>query len=125
MTHWERPAEAKKGTISKMATEKDIALADHILKLSQEGKLKWEATARANEFTSSLKGKYNIRVSRGYVGLISYANEPEYNLRLVDQAEQELMSLTEREFGRLVEMFELARRASLNVDAIIDEILRE
>ena len=51
-----------------MATEKDIALVDHVAKLSQEGKLKWEPTARSNEFTAAARGKYNILVRRGSYG---------------------------------------------------------
>jgi hypothetical protein len=110
-----------------MATEKDLALAKHLIKLAKEGKLKWEATARANEFTASIKGKYNISVSRGRGGFGSafYEGDPEYNLKLIDPTEQELVRLTEKDYIEVVELFDLARRSSLNVDAAIDEILLE
>jgi hypothetical protein len=109
-----------------MATEKDIALAAYLLKLSQEGKLKWEPTARTDEFTASLRGKYNIVVSMcsvGFVG-IRYEHDPKYSLRLVDENEQELVRMTETDYFEVVQLFELARRKSLNVDVVIDEILR-
>jgi hypothetical protein len=122
---WERLGGAKKGTVATMATEKDIAFAVYLLKLSREGKLKWEATARANEFTASLMGKYNVLVTReGSFGQVRYEHDPDYSLRLIDNGEQELLRLTENEYADLVQLFELARRASLKVDAVIDEILR-
>jgi hypothetical protein len=103
-----------------MATEKDIALVDYLLKLAQEGKLKWEPTARADEFTASLRGKYNIVVARLRP---RYDYEPDYSLRLVDESEQELVRVSDRDRSAVTELFELARRKSLNVDVVIDEIL--
>lgn len=107
-----------------MATEKDTAFAVYLLKLTQEGKLKWETTAAANEFTASLRGKYNVLVAKGVSwGGVRYDGDPEYTLKLTDQSEQELLRLTERDYADVVQLFELARRASLKVDAVIDEIL--
>ena len=109
-----------------MATEKDIALAAYLLKLTQEGKLKWEPTARKDEFTASIKGKYNVVLSKGGFGrFIRTEGDPEYGLKLIDEKEQELLRMTEHEFPPLVDLFELVRRASFNVDAIIDEILSD
>ncbi len=108
-----------------MATEKDIALTAYLLKLTQEGKLKWEPTARADEFTASIKGKYTVVLSKGGFGRFRTEGDPEYSLKLIDEKEQELLRLTENEFPPLVQLFELVRRASFNVDAIIDEILSD
>jgi hypothetical protein len=109
-----------------MATEKDIAFSVYILKLTEEGKLKWEPTARGNEFTASLKGKYSVVLRKGFPGrFIAAEGDPEYDLRLLDENEQELVRLTENENAYIVQLFDLARRSSLNVDAIIDEILRD
>ena len=109
--------------VARMATEKDIAFAKHLIKLANEGKLKWEHTAAPQEFTASLKGKYNISVSWG--GSFRYEAEPEYTLRLIDDKEQELVRLTDKDYADIVQLFDLARRASLNVDAVIDEILSD
>lgn len=108
-----------------MATEKDRALARHLTKLAAEGKLKWEPTASNNEYTASLKGKYNVLISRGHIGFIRNEGDPEFTLKLIDDNEQELVRLTEHESSEVGELFELARRTSLNVDAVIDEILSE
>lgn len=108
-----------------MATEKDIALAQHLMRLSKEGSLKWESTAATNEFTASIMGKYNILVRRGWAGLsaVRYEGDPEYILTLTDNNGQELVRLTESDYIEVIQLFDLARRISLNVDAAIDEIL--
>jgi hypothetical protein len=109
-----------------MATEKDIAFAVYLLKVTKEGKLKWESTATTNEFTAGLKGKYSVSVRRGGSSrFLPQEGDPEYTLKLIDGSEQELLRLTENEYVGLVELFELARRTSLKVDAVLDEILSE
>lgn len=45
-----------------MATDKDIALVNFLLSETEKGNVRWEATARLDEFTTSLRGKYNITV---------------------------------------------------------------
>src|SRR5580658_10510054 len=107
-----------------MATEKDIAFALYMIKLTKEGKLKWEATAGPAEFTASLKGKYTVVIGRPS-SIIRYATDTEYYFKLIDQSGQELIRLTEEDYREVVQLFDLARRTSLNVDAIIDEILGE
>jgi hypothetical protein len=103
-----------------MATEKDLALVKHIIKLTREGKLQWEATAASGEFTASIKGKYNVSVLRNFS---NYEGE-DYSLKLVDESERELLRLTNHDYVEIGELFELARRISLNVDEAIDDILK-
>jgi hypothetical protein len=109
-----------------MATEKDLSLVGYILKLTQEGKLKWEATARPNEFTASLKGKYNVVIERvGFSRGVRFENDPDYSFKLIDNSEQELLQLTESDYIHTPLLFDLARRSVLNVDAVIDDILSD
>ena len=103
-----------------MATEKDIAFVDFLLAETEKGDIKWEATARLQQFTTSLKGKYNVTIDRPY----NLDNPTDVaRLKLTDIEDQELLVLTERDYARISDLFDLARRMSLNVDAAIDEIL--
>jgi hypothetical protein len=61
----------------------------------------------------------------GHFGGFRHEGDPEYTLRLIDDKEQELVRLTDKDYVEIVQLFDLARRASLNVDAVIDEILSD
>ena len=107
-----------------MATEKDIALVDFLLAETEKGDVKWEATARLEQFTTSLKGKYNVTIDRPFnPNPFANPNDIPYRLRLADAEDRELLVLTEGDHARISNLFDLARRTSLNVDAAIDEIL--
>lgn len=99
-----------------MATEKDLALLDFLLKGTDSGEIRWEPTAADSEFTTSLKGKYNITVGR--------SRRPDYSyLKMVDADNRELLLITSEESVFVGQLFDMAKRQSLNVDAAIDEIL--
>lgn len=105
-----------------MATEKDIALVDFLLAETAKGDVKWEATAQLEQFTTSLKGKYNVTIDRP-INRLNPFTDPTCRLRLADAGDRELLVLTERDHSQISNLFDLARRTSLNVDAAIDEIL--
>jgi|CZKJ01.1.fsa_nt_gi hypothetical protein len=105
-----------------MPTEKDIALVDYLLRSTQAGKTKWEPTARANEFTASVRGKYNVVIGLRHERE-GWETVDHYVLIITDEQERELVNLTD--YGPVHDLYELARRASLNVDAAIDDIIAE
>lgn len=110
-----------------MATEKDIDLINFLLAETEKGNIRWEATARLEQFTTSLKGKYNVTIDRRIAGTFgtptASPNDSPYSLRLTDAEDREFLALTEDDYARIKDLFDLARRRSLNVDAAIDEIL--
>ena len=105
-----------------MATEKDRNFIDFILEGTRSGKVKWEATAASNEFTTSIKGTYKIVVNQhdefsGYDKItVTY-----FSLR--DVNDQELVGVPASVVTSVYELYELARRNALNVDAVLDDIM--
>jgi hypothetical protein len=115
-------AEEKKGDIASMATEKDRNFIDFILEKTRSGKAKWEATAAANEFTTSVKGKYKVVVRQEEVSSgFNTSTVTFFSLRNVD--DQELVGVPAGEYTAVRELYELARRNALSVDAVLDEIM--
>ena len=102
-----------------MATEKDNALVQFLINGTDNGKIRWEPTARQGQFTTSFKGTYNVTVQKGFS-----AGEYEYLLRLSD-AENEILQVSDNEIGDLVTLFKKAQRTAFSVDSAIDEIMGE
>jgi hypothetical protein len=107
-----------------MASEKDRNFVDFLMELTRAGKLKWEATAASNEFAAGVKGKYKVVVNEETVssGFTNY-DVQRLNLRNVD--DQELMDVRSSEYVLVRDLYQLARRNALNVDAALDEIMRD
>ena len=70
-------------------------------------------TAREDEFVTAVKGKYKLKVMR--LGT-------DY-LQMLDKDDKLLLSITADEYGPVTDLFESARRAALNVDEAIDDII--
>lgn len=98
-----------------MVTEKDRELITFLLGATLAGQLRWVSTAKEDQFTASLKGKYNITVER--------ARDNTCRLRMVNAQMQEMLFLTSNDEVMVDDLFEASRRAALNVDAAIDEII--
>src|SRR5205814_9797624 len=100
-----------------MVSEKDIALIKFLLEGTSKGKINWQPAAVADRFTTSFKGKYSVTIDRttdedsGNYG---------YWVNVINDADQELLSVTHRDDPSVRELFEVVRRSSLNVDAAID-----
>ena len=102
-----------------MATERDHALIEFLFKGTQSGTVHWEATAVANQFATSFKGKYGVLIDRGFD-----EREERYWVTLKDDTEaRELLRITDDESNLVRSLYHMAQRASLNVDEAIDEIL--
>jgi hypothetical protein len=103
-----------------MATEKDFALVRFLLASTKDGRIKWEPTAKENQYASSFKGKYTVTVDKGR----DRDGDDLYWLSLIDSDGRELLSLYDAEVGgQISNLFYGAARASLDVDKAIDEII--
>jgi hypothetical protein len=102
-----------------MATEKDLQLVDYVYDNTKSGALKWEGTADPTKFVVGLKGKYKVTIDRG----ADEDNEVYHWLTLLDDSERELLTIYGREAKKIIELFQLAKRNSLQLDAVIDEII--
>ena len=103
-----------------MATEKDLQFVQFIFEQTQQDKIHWEATAETDEFVVTFKGKYKVFVDSD----LDRDGSRVYQLRLTDDSDRELLTVTSGESGGLVrELYRLAQRNSLNVDKAIDEIM--
>lgn len=103
---------------------KDSALLEFIIEGTRAGRIRWELTANLSTFTTSFKGKYSVLV------FPKALRDPEtgdlmdgFVLKLTDGNEQELLGVTSLEDVRIAQIHYLARRAALNVDTAIDEIM--
>lgn len=101
-----------------MATEKDHQFVAFIRNETGNGKVNWEPTAKANEFTASFRGKYNVTINQeeGNYQLT-------YALELKDENDRVMLRLESWEVETLRLLYQEAQRKSLNVDAAIDDIM--
>jgi hypothetical protein len=97
-----------------MATEKDLELIQFLSKGTEDGQVQWQPTAEADQFVTSLRGKYGVRI--GKVGNLFYLN-------MRDLDDRELLSVSSEESYFVEALFDSARRAALKVDEAIDDIL--
>jgi beta-xylosidase len=104
-----------------MPAEKDLALLSFLIQATKEGKIPWEPTARQDEFTVSLKGKFNVLVKH-FIERDGWEQNDAWSLTLF-RNDNELTVLTNSIYADVRELFEAARRYSLNVDEAIDEII--
>ncbi len=99
-----------------MMTAKDRELLVFLAKGTDAGQIRWEFTAEENQFVTALKGKYKIIVTK--LGSVCY-------LRMTDMDDRDFLSIDSEEYDPLVDLFEQARRVAFNVDAAIDDILKQ
>ncbi len=102
-----------------MPTERDNEFVQFLVNNTKAGKLRWEITADPTKFVAGFKGKYKVTIDRGS----DDEDRPYYWMTLLDDSERELMQVYGYHNALVVELFDLARRNSLNVDAAIDEIM--
>lgn len=102
-----------------MPTEKDVQFLTFVFDNTSNGKLHWEATADPTKFVVSFKGKYKVTVDRADDDQGNY----NYWLTLFDESDRELLLLSSPR-SSIKELYELAKRTSLNTDSVLDEIMR-
>ena len=96
-------------------------ILDRLIELSNEGKVAWVRTVDASTFSAVL-GNSSVLISKDETGL---------SLRLLNSAGEDLEHITPADTGefwgspRMEELYELARRRALNVDAELDNVLVE
>jgi hypothetical protein len=113
-----RLVERKKGKLT-MATEKDRALVDFLIRETDGGQIQWEPTAYPDQFTTSFKGKYNVTINKSGTG-----EDIDYWVRLTDTQDREILQLWDVEVMRkLRDLFKKVQRAAFNVDSAIDDIM--
>lgn len=112
---------------------KELQLLGELVRVSENGKIVWQPTARLNEFLSAFRGRFSILVGRG--------RGDEYYLRMKDLEGGDLLSFQspslERErvtvsdesdvqANRLVrKLYDTAQKGALHITQSIDEILQE
>jgi len=104
-----------------MLTEKDSQFIQFILEQTQQGKIHWESTADPAQFVVSFKGKYKVTIDEGED---EHDGEPFYFLTLFDDAERKLLVIYDGEASAVKEIYNLAERNALNVDSVIDDIMK-
>jgi hypothetical protein len=104
--------------MNEMITEKDSRFLDYLLNATDEGKIRWQPTAADDQFTASLKGKYNVVTGTGRGGRW---------LRMSNDREQVMLFISNDDdpASRIEAIFDAARRDALDVDTAIDEIIQD
>ena len=106
--------------VAAMANQKDLKFVEFILEETEAGKIEWENTADEDKFVASLRGKYKVTVDREFEedGEIYH-----FWLTLLDDSDRELLKIYDSASPLVTTLFYLAQRKSLNVDAVLDEIM--
>jgi hypothetical protein len=102
-----------------MATEKDLAFVEFIVKGTDAGKIQWEPTAQPDQFTAGFRGKYNVIVDRSATPEFGQA----FWIAITDTDGREIVKLWGSEVPKLPDLFRKAQRKAFNVDKAIDEIM--
>lgn len=98
-----------------MPTDKDREFVKFLLASTLSGKMQWEPTAQQNQFTTTLQLKYKVFItSNGSFSL----------LLLTDDAAQQLVMISSLDMAEVEQLFEFVRRAALNVDSVLDDLMR-
>jgi hypothetical protein len=99
-----------------MISDKDAQFLDYLIVATRGGKIPWQATAGEDQFTASLKGKYNVVVGAGRQGLW---------IKMTNADNQTMLLITDDNdpAGRVQDVFDEARRSAFDVDAAIDDIV--
>lgn len=103
---------------------KALQLFQEVLSKTKEGKIRWEPSASEYEYFAVLPGGFTIN--------ITYTPEDQWNsewhLLTLRGEDRELLRVTKSVDGvgyLLEELYELARRQALRVDANVDKLLGE
>src|SRR5215469_11376935 len=122
-------SEPRKRLDDSMEDVKALQLFKQILAKTQKGRLGWEPTARSNEYFCVLPGGFivSITLSKETNGWGDVINEKtELTLSAEDQV---LLRVTPEVDGvgadGMGELYELARRQALGVNAQVDKVLGE
>ena len=114
------------------AEDKSVELVQQLIQATEAGRVVWHPTARIDEFTSSLEGRFSI--------LVAKEPEGESSLRMLDEDGRELLQVSSAQivktpvsptrgggkmtFDSVAQLFNLARRNALHVDQAIDDVLQ-
>jgi hypothetical protein len=101
-----------------MISQKDAQFLDYLSTATEAGKISWQPTAGEDQYTAGLKGKYIIVAGSGREGRwVKMTN--------VDNQTMLFISDDDDPAGRVYDVFNKARRAALQVDAAIDDIVND
>jgi hypothetical protein len=103
---------------------KAIQLFQEVLAKTKAGKIRWEPLAVDNEFFAVLPGAFTVNVSSQPMDSWGAS---EYELVLRDQGHELIRVWQNNSTGEpgVSELYELARRQALRVDANVDKLLGE
>jgi hypothetical protein len=104
------------GMVNDMVSAKDSEFLNYVRDASEAGKIRWQPTASDNQFTASLRGKYNVVTGTDHDGSWLKMTNDQDQMMLFIHANDDPADRVER-------IFIAARRAGLDVDAAIDDII--
>ena len=98
-----------------MLSEKDQHFIRTLLQATTTRRVVWHELSTGDQYATTFKREYDVVVEK---------QEEGHRLRMTDQLQHELLSITSAEYVGIAELFEAARRALYNVDEAIDEIIQ-
>ena len=108
-----------------MEDPKARQLFDQILQKTKAGRITWSPTANDSEFLTVLPGELALLISKTYER-DSYGNPDEQGVMILRGEDGELLRVEHGEtftWSEFSELYELARRRALGVDAKVDKLL--
>jgi hypothetical protein len=102
--------------VNDMVSAKDSEFLNYLRDASEAGRIRWQATAGENQFTASLKGKYNV---------VTGTDDDGPWLKMTNEQDQMMLFIHANDdpADRVDRIFIAARRVGLDVDAAIDDII--
>jgi hypothetical protein len=99
-----------------MLTEKDQRFTDSLIQATMARQIWWRPLPVADRYKTSFVGDYHVTVDK---------HGQDYSLKVTDGRERELLSFTSTHCAKVKELFEVVRRALMNVDEVLDKIIEQ
>ena len=105
-----------------MPTITNFELVERLLVATDKGKVDWQPTARADEFTASFGGKWTLVLRQDW---LASPLEGTYRLDFKNAEGEILVRGEEKDDQRVPALYEMARRHALSIDEALADLLNE
>ncbi len=102
-----------------MAKVTNYEFASRIIMATDQGRIDWQPTAQAREFTASFGGKWTLLVSQ------PMSEQFHAVLTVKDSEGETIIRIVSTEDPRLDDLHEMARRMALKIDDALVDLLSE
>lgn len=100
----------------------NFELLARLIQATNQGRVDWEETAKASEFTASFGGKWTLLMKEDWFG----SPPQDFHKLLFKNSEGDtLVSISSEDDSSVDQLYELARRHALKIDDALADLLNE